>query len=73
KFLIDFTKWRASNRCDEFPQMVAWLERQEKISSFATYLAWLELTRTPTTDRTFIGQAIQLAKKAVPMPASPYH
>ncbi|KAJ7896871.1 hypothetical protein B0H13DRAFT_1623692 [Mycena leptocephala] len=46
---IDFAKngWRASNRRDEFPQMITWLGRQEKISSFATYLAWLESTRAP--------------------------
>ncbi|KAJ7778045.1 hypothetical protein DFH07DRAFT_865567 [Mycena maculata] len=45
---IDFAKngWRASNRRDEFPQMIMWLARQEKISSFATYLAWLESTHT---------------------------
>ncbi|KAJ7757871.1 hypothetical protein B0H14DRAFT_3598556 [Mycena olivaceomarginata] len=41
---IDFAKngWRASNRRDEFPQMITWLGRQEKISSFSGYLAWLE-------------------------------
>ncbi|KAJ7625429.1 hypothetical protein B0H17DRAFT_996108 [Mycena rosella] len=65
---IDFAKngWRASNRRDEFPQMITWLARQEKISSFATYLAWLESTRKPASlpiVRTFTGQAIQLAKK----------
>ncbi|KAJ7255168.1 hypothetical protein C8J57DRAFT_982129, partial [Mycena rebaudengoi] len=36
---IDFAKngWHASNRRDEFPQMIKWLGRQEKISSFSTY------------------------------------
>ncbi|KIK69409.1 hypothetical protein GYMLUDRAFT_152286, partial [Collybiopsis luxurians FD-317 M1] len=31
---IDFAKegWRASNKCDHFPQMVKWLARQEKIA-----------------------------------------
>jgi hypothetical protein len=65
---IDFAKngWRASNRRDEFPQMITWLGRQEKISSFSGYLAWLEssrITAKPPFVRTFTGQAIQLAKK----------
>ncbi|KAJ7852764.1 hypothetical protein B0H14DRAFT_3656681 [Mycena olivaceomarginata] len=65
---IDFAKngWRASNRRDEFPQMITWLGRQEKISLFSAYLAWLESTRKPAPlpfVRTFTGQAIQLAKK----------
>ncbi|KAJ7433255.1 hypothetical protein B0H11DRAFT_2259609 [Mycena galericulata] len=65
---IDFAKdgWRASNRRDEFPQMITWLGRQEKIASFATYLSWLESTRkppTPSVTCTFTGQAIQLTKK----------
>jgi hypothetical protein len=36
---IDFAKsgWRASNHRDEFPQMMQWLSRQEKISSFETH------------------------------------
>ncbi|KAF5316434.1 hypothetical protein D9619_006912 [Psilocybe cf. subviscida] len=33
---IDFAKqgWRASNQRDEFPQMIRWLSRQEKITAF---------------------------------------
>ncbi|KAJ7790990.1 hypothetical protein B0H14DRAFT_3115481 [Mycena olivaceomarginata] len=44
---IDFAKngWRASNRRDEFPQIITWLGRQEKISLFAAYQEWLESTR----------------------------
>ena len=36
---IDFAKhgWRASNQRDEFPQMIRWLSRQEKITSFETH------------------------------------
>ncbi|THU96682.1 hypothetical protein K435DRAFT_663996 [Dendrothele bispora CBS 962.96] len=36
---IDFAKegWRASNKRDHFPQMIRWLSRQEKISSFDFY------------------------------------
>jgi hypothetical protein len=35
---IDFAKhgWRATNQRDEFPQMIRWLSRQEKISYFNT-------------------------------------
>ena len=38
---IDFAKlgWRASNKRDEFPQMISWLSRQEKIDSFESYLS----------------------------------
>ena len=37
---IDFAKhgWRASNQRDEFPQMIRWLSRQEKIMSFENHL-----------------------------------
>jgi hypothetical protein len=36
---IDFAKhgWRASNQRDEFPQMIRWLSRQEKIMSFEAH------------------------------------
>jgi len=36
---IDFAKhgWRASNQRDEFPQMIRWLSRQEKIMIFETH------------------------------------
>lgn len=39
---IDFAKqgWRASNHRDEFPQMIRWLGRQEKITQFASYVEW---------------------------------
>jgi hypothetical protein len=38
---IDFAKhgWQASNKRDEFPQMISWLSRQEKIDSFNSYLS----------------------------------
>ncbi|TRM56384.1 hypothetical protein BD626DRAFT_360031, partial [Schizophyllum amplum] len=37
---IDFAKrgWRASNKRDAFPQMITWLERQEKISGFERFI-----------------------------------
>ena len=43
---IDFAKlgWRASNQRDEFPQMVRWLSRQEKVVSFQNYLTWRDPT-----------------------------
>ena len=36
---IDFAKlgWRASNQRDEFPQMIRWLSRREKIAGFEVY------------------------------------
>ncbi|EPQ50210.1 hypothetical protein GLOTRDRAFT_50901 [Gloeophyllum trabeum ATCC 11539] len=39
---IDFAKegWRASNHRDERPQMVSWVERQEKMTSFDCYVEW---------------------------------
>jgi hypothetical protein len=68
---IDFAKngWRASNQRDEFPQMITWLSRHEKMSGFATFMAWLKSSREPPSPppppvvRTFTGQPIQLAKK----------
>jgi hypothetical protein len=38
---IDFAKegWRASNQRDEFPQMIRWLSRREKISWFESHLS----------------------------------
>ncbi|PPQ84929.1 hypothetical protein CVT24_000245 [Panaeolus cyanescens] len=38
---IDFAKmgWRASNKRDEFPQMIRWLGRQEKVTSYEVYQA----------------------------------
>ena len=46
---IDFAKagWRASNQKDEFPQMVTWLSRQEKITSFASYVRAQDTTLAP--------------------------
>jgi hypothetical protein len=40
RFHIDCAKegWRASNFRNELPQMTLWLERQEKVSTFETYL-----------------------------------
>ncbi|KAF8204518.1 hypothetical protein BJ912DRAFT_1017925 [Pholiota molesta] len=36
---IDFAKhgWRASNKRDEFPQMIRWLSRQEKVDVYNTF------------------------------------
>lgn len=43
---IDFAKrgWRSSNHRDEFPQMIRWLGRQEKIASFESYIDWCTST-----------------------------
>jgi hypothetical protein len=39
---IDFAKegWRASNHREEFPQMVQWLSRVEKMFGFNNYITW---------------------------------
>ncbi|KAJ3817958.1 hypothetical protein F5880DRAFT_1492139 [Lentinula raphanica] len=39
---IDLTKegWRASNKRDYFPQMLSFISRQEKVSSFDFYKSW---------------------------------
>ncbi|KAF5346610.1 hypothetical protein D9757_014286 [Collybiopsis confluens] len=41
---IDFAKegWRASNKRDHFPQMIRWLSRREKISSYDFYQSWVK-------------------------------
>ncbi|KAK6972247.1 hypothetical protein R3P38DRAFT_3335915 [Favolaschia claudopus] len=70
---IDFAKegWRASNHRDEFPQMINWLSRQEKIASFSNYQAWLEAQQQPDPTpvaKTFSGQALKIAK----VPQSPH-
>ncbi|KAG1756201.1 uncharacterized protein EDB91DRAFT_1233081 [Suillus paluster] len=40
-FHIDYAKeaWRASNFCNELPQMTQWLSRQEKIVMFQSYIS----------------------------------
>jgi hypothetical protein len=39
---IDFTKdgFRATNRKDEYPQMMAWVEHCEKVDQHASFVAW---------------------------------
>lgn len=64
---IDFAKkgWRASNSRDEFPQMITWLSRQEKVASFENYLSWLEAKRQPLQPplaRNSAGNPISIAK-----------
>ncbi|KAF9529443.1 hypothetical protein CPB83DRAFT_926844, partial [Crepidotus variabilis] len=54
RFHIDYAKegYRASNKRDIFPQMVAWLSRREKISMFDNYLDFkdnLASQQSPTT------------------------
>ena len=63
---IDFTKrgWRASNFRDEFPQMISWLSRQEKIASFDAYVLHTEkgCQNSPTPVRLAEKVPIKLAK-----------
>ncbi|KAL1693443.1 hypothetical protein GGG16DRAFT_49273 [Schizophyllum commune] len=46
---IDFAKngWRASNKRDAFPQMIRWLDRQEKVVAFDRYIT----ATTPTSPK----------------------
>jgi len=48
---IDFAKkgWQASNKKDEFPQMIAWMTRQEKMWSFQTYIDSLDGSLSEST------------------------
>jgi len=66
---IDFAKagWRASNHRDAFPQMMRWIDRQEKVSAFGQYIA----EQRPASDASlnpvksipnFAGQPIHIAK-----------
>jgi hypothetical protein len=65
---IDFAKegWRASNHHDEFPQMICWLEQQEKTTSFSHYINWVWQNNDPghgaATACNFAGQPIKMAK-----------
>jgi hypothetical protein len=67
---IDFAKhgWRASNQRDEFPQMIRWLSRQEKVTSFEFHQKSLQelqgnidsetvLQQQPTTNKAKISIA----------------
>lgn len=62
---IDFAKhgWRASNKRDEFPQMISWLSRQEKIDSFESYLSSSKTEDSSDNEpnQTFAG-SVSLAK-----------
>ncbi|KAJ8695792.1 hypothetical protein PTI98_005719 [Pleurotus ostreatus] len=58
---IDFAKeaWRASNKRNEFPQMIDWLSRQEKLQVFDNYVK--EIVTFPSKDKK-PTLAISLAK-----------
>lgn len=49
---IDFAKqgWRATNQRDEFPQMVTWLSRQEKIRSLGQLISARQAQADPAMD-----------------------
>ncbi|KAJ3715342.1 hypothetical protein C8R42DRAFT_590027 [Lentinula raphanica] len=51
---IDFAKegWRASNKRDHFPQMIAFISRQEKVTSYDFYHTWaIVLKRTRSSKK----------------------
>ncbi|TFK46456.1 hypothetical protein OE88DRAFT_1638246 [Heliocybe sulcata] len=56
---IDFAKegWHSTNRRDEHPQMVSWIEHHEKISFFECYVGWREQARAHSVLR----PSVQLA------------
>lgn len=62
---IDFAKhgWRATNQRDEFPQMIRWLSRQEKITSFETHQKNILQHQDSNLDIT--SQGSPLKKKSV--------
>ncbi|EGO28303.1 hypothetical protein SERLADRAFT_405898 [Serpula lacrymans var. lacrymans S7.9] len=75
RFHIDFAKecWRASNFCDEVPQITQWHSRQEKVAVFESYLnnykreeekqAELERDIEASSSPTFKPLSIFLAKQ----------
>ncbi|KAJ3827589.1 hypothetical protein F5880DRAFT_1474233 [Lentinula raphanica] len=58
---IDFAKegWRASNKRDHFPQMIAFVSRQEKISSFDFYQSWVQAPQEEQVLNSPIEQLIE--------------
>ncbi|THU76090.1 hypothetical protein K435DRAFT_705670 [Dendrothele bispora CBS 962.96] len=70
---IDFAKegWRASNKRDHFPQMIHWLSRQEKISSFDFYQSWLQRERF-TTAINNAGKSSMYQYTIAKLPAEPH-
>ena len=64
---IDFAKqgWRASNQRDEFPQMIQWLSRQEKVISFEFHQKNLQQTQANMDSETVLQQPLANSKKAL--------
>ncbi|KAF8152404.1 hypothetical protein B0H34DRAFT_677762 [Crassisporium funariophilum] len=63
---INFAKegWRASNQCDEFPRMIWWLSRQEKISWFQSQVPSRTPAVSPPTSSIKGKPYISIAKSA---------
>jgi hypothetical protein len=61
---IDFAKhgWRASNQRDEFPQMIRWLSRHEKIAGFEAHLPQPQLVNNPDDSHKKKKLQISIAK-----------
>jgi hypothetical protein len=73
---IDFSKsgWRASNHRDEFPQMIRWLSRREKIASFESYMNSRSIPGSrpdPSTDTPMPPDAISKKTSIAKHPAFP--
>ncbi|KAJ3728248.1 hypothetical protein C8R42DRAFT_571370 [Lentinula raphanica] len=70
---IDFAKegWRASNKRDHFPQMIAFVSRQEKISSFDFYQSWVQAPQEEQVLNSSIEQFIEEEESQVLDDSSP--
>ena len=62
---IDLAKdaYRATNRRDEYPQMVLWLERREKVQRHAKYIEWRVLGCPPIQCRNRSPPGLQLDRE----------
>ena len=65
---IDFAKhgWRASNQRDEFPQMIRWLSRQEKVTSFEFHQQQSQANINSDPDQTIVLQQPTTTKTTKP-------
>lgn len=71
---IDFAKegWRASNLRDEFPQMIRWLSRQEKIVQFESKLLTSNPKSNSVTARTQLTPDSQIKNPPISIAKRPH-
>jgi Plavaka transposase len=70
---IDFAKhgWRASNQRDEFPQMIRWLSRQEKVTSFEFHQKNLQDRQADIDSETVLQQPTTKKKAQISIAKHP--